>query len=235
MLTRKRGNMLTVREKRRHSGFIHFVASQLAVIGWLATSTLPSTAQTSKEYYAYPYSYLSASDFRVCASRLLSVKLPPPAAAAACSQALDPRSLSKCVVDINKNTRDSAISALDTCRQARRPTEVSNCVVGISRSSYRQADPADLAYCGRTLLPGRFADCVVGLRRSLNFSTPALALDTCISATDQIYDLSPNFVPQNGTPSIPSPILTPLPSGNFSPNGDVSPITPSLSSPAGSQ
>jgi len=199
------------------SGSMRFATIQLAIASWLAM-TLPSAAQNafitsgqSKNYYAYPYSYLSAGDYRDCAARLLRVKVPAPAAATACSQALSPQNLSRCVIDIKDKTNNTAVDALNTCRQARRPTEVSNCVVGVSRSSSRRADPADLIYCGSTLLPGRFADCVVGLRRSLNFSVPTLALDTCISATDQLLDLSPNFVPQNGTPPIPYPTPTSLP------------------------
>jgi hypothetical protein len=242
---REKGDGLTTAQRTELiiSGSMRFATIQLAIASWLAM-TLPSAAQyafitsgQSKNYFAYPYSYLSAGDYRDCAARLLRVKVPAPAAATACSQALSPRSLSRCVIDIKDKTNNTAVDALNTCRQARRPTEVSDCVVGVSRSTSRKADPADLIYCGSTLLPGRFADCVVGLRRSLNFSVPTLALDTCISATDQLLDLSPNFVPQNGTPPIPYPTPTtnapPYPSQPIQPA--PTPAIPSTPGNSGTQ
>jgi|GEM_PF-6626252 len=217
MLVRERSSMPSAREKRERivSGLMGLVTIPLSVAGW-SSITLPSAAQlipdySSRNYYAYPYSYLSPKDYRDCSSRLLKVKVPAPAVAVACAQTLSPENLSRCVVNIKNKTNNDALDALNTCSQARRPTEVADCVVGISQSTNRKADPADLAYCGNSLLPGRFADCVVGLRRSLNFATPTLALDTCISATDQLLDLSPNFVPQNGTPPIPLPSQNTLP------------------------
>jgi len=228
MLTaqKERDNCATAQRAKHNSGLMRFATAQLAMVGWLAM-TLPSTAQfySSNNYYAYPYSYLSSSDFRACASRLVGVKLPIPATATACAQALSPQNLSRCVVDIKNHTNNTAVDALATCRQARRPTELADCVVNISRSTSRRADPADLSYCGNSLLPARFADCVVGLRRSLNLGTPTLALDTCISATDQLFDLSPTFVPQNGTASIPYPAPVTAPQ-NLSPTTPSNPVTP---------
>lgn len=232
MLIQGRGNMPTARGKRGRivSGFMGLVTMPLTIAGW-SSMTLPSAAQifadySSRNYYAYPYSYLSPKDYRDCSARLLKVRVPAPAVATACAQTLSPENLSKCVVDIKDKTNNTALDALNTCSQARRPTEVADCVVGISQSSSRKADPADLAYCGSSLLPGRFADCVVGLRRSLNFAIPTLALDTCISATDQLLDVSPNFVPQNGTPAIPFPTPTTIPT---SPTQPVQPApTPSI-------
>ncbi len=204
MLTLKSGNMPTAREKRERNvhGLIRFATTQLAVAGWLAMTVSSADAAYNLNYY--PYAYISPSDFRACAARLLSVKISPDMAAASCSGAINPRVLSSCVIDIKRKTTIAAVDALNTCRQARQPNEVASCVVGISRNIGGKAAPSELNYCGSSLLPVRFADCVVGLRRASNFA-PTQAMDYCIDATDQLFDLSPTFVPQNGTPSIPYP------------------------------
>ncbi len=226
MLTRTSGDMSTVQEKRDRnvSGLIRFATTQLAVAGWLAMTI--SSADAAYDLNHYPYSYLDSTDFRVCASRLLSVKISPDVAATTCSGALRPRSISSCVVDIKRRTTVAAEDALNTCQQARRPEELASCVVGISRNSQRKADPAALNYCGRTLLPVRFGDCVVGLRRASKLD-PLQAMNSCINATDRLLDLSPTFVPQNGTPSIPYQLPN-LPQNGTLPNQ-------SITSPTGPQ
>lgn len=203
----------------RNSGLIRFAATQLAAAGWLAM-TLPSTAVT------VPSSY--QNQFRVCAGRLLRVNISASAAATACSGSLNPRILSSCVVDINRRTSIAAEEALETCRQVRRPNELASCVVGISRNSQEQAGTAVLDYCRRSLLPVRFAECVVGLRREID-AAPAQAMETCISASDQLppRDFAPNFVPQNGTPPI-QPATTPAVPR------DLTPLVPSTTAPSGS-
>lgn len=232
--------MPTARAKRKRifSGFMGLATMPLAIAAWSLTS-LPSAAQffpsySSRNYYAYPYSYLSPTDYRHCAARLLRVRVPAPVVATACAQTLSPENLSKCVVDIKDKTNNNALDALNICSQARRPTELADCVVGISQSTNKRADPADLTYCGSSLQPSRFADCVVGLRRSLNFAIPTLALDTCISATDQLLNVAPNFVPQNGTPPISSTTPTTSPG---SPNQPVqpAPIPRGLLNPPGTR
>ena len=222
--------MATAKEKGgRNSGLI-CATTQLAVVGWLAINIPSAYASYNLNYY--PYSYLGPSDFRDCAAGLLKVKLSADEASTACSQALRPRELSSCVVDIKRQTDVAALDALNTCRQARRPNEVSSCVIGISKNSHRKADPADLNYCGSTLLPMRFADCVVGLRRATKELEPLQAMNSCSNATDQIFDLSPNFVPQNGTQPIPYTI----PGGlqNQTPPNQSMPIPTNSGSP-GSQ
>lgn len=216
MLTRRSSDMSTAREKRDRLGssLIRFATAQLAVASWLAMTL--SSADAAYDLNHYPYSYLDSTDFRVCASRLASVKISPDDAATACAGALRPRSISSCVVSIKRRTSIDAMDALSTCQQARRPDELASCVVGISRNSKGKADPDDLNYCGRTLLPVRFGDCVVGLRRASQLD-PLQAMNSCLNATDRLFDLSPTFVPQNGTPSIPYQLPT-LPQGGTLPN-----------------
>jgi hypothetical protein len=203
MLMKRRGNMPTARKKRERavSSSIRFAATQLAVAGWLAVS-LPSTAAT------IPSSYRNV--YRACTGRLLSVDISANEAARACAEALRPRELSRCVVDIKQRTTIAAEDALATCRQVRQPNQLASCVVSISRNSEDEAVPGILNYCGRSLLPERFAECVVGLRRETEVASTQ-AMETCISASDTPRNFSPNFVPATQTPVQPAPSTLTVP------------------------
>lgn len=221
MLARRKSNMPTADQKyKRHSRLLHFVAT-----GLVLAMALPSTAAT------IPSSY--RNQYRGCAGRLLSVGISPEAAASACAESLRPRDLSRCVVEIEQETAIAAEDALSTCRQVRRPNELATCVVGISRNSQDDAIPSVLNYCGRSLLPERFAECVVGLRVEADFA-PTDAMDTCISAGDQLGNVDPNFIPENQTP-LSNPNSAPTESQNQTPliqpapaTPDVSPLTPQV-------
>lgn len=215
----------TFRANRTVSSLIHFAATQLAVAGWLAM-TFPSTAAT------IPSSY--RNQYRGCAGRLLSVGISAEAAASACAEALRPQDLSRCVIEIERQTELAAEDALSSCRQVRRPNELASCVVGISRNQ-EEAIPSVLNYCGRSLLPERFAECVVGLRIEADFA-PTAAMETCINASDPLGDVAPNFVPGNQTPlsepnSVPigpeeqTPLIQPAPPTPAVPQ-DLTPLEP---------
>ncbi|MDZ8051185.1 MAG: hypothetical protein RMX68_018075 [Aulosira sp. ZfuVER01] len=158
----------------------------LAIAGWLAT-IVPTMAITA--------SY-SNNDYRACAGQLLRVNINANSASQACAGALRPRDLSSCVVSISRRTQISAVDALTTCRQARRPEELASCVIGISLiPSKEPPNPAILNYCGRSLLPVRFGQCVVGLRSEIKFALNQ-ALDTCISGSDTVSTFTPSALPQ---------------------------------------
>lgn len=199
--------MPTAREKRDRTlpRFLR-AASYLAIAGYLAMP-LPSAAQIIRTSSTFRLS--NQKDFRRCAARLLNVGISPEATANACAQSLRPQNLSTCVFDIERRTAIAAEDALSTCRQVRRPNELSKCVVDISRNSQDESVPNVLNYCGRSLLPELFANCVVGLRREVDLA-PTQAMDTCISTSDRLppRDFSPTFIPQNGTPPI-QPTLSP--------------------------
>lgn len=224
----RRGNMPTTDQKSEYlqhgfaerpiSGLLRFAASGLVVAGCLAM-TFPSTSAT------IPSSY--RNQYRGCAGRLLSVGIAPEAAASACAETLRPKDLSRCVVEIEQETAIAAVDALSTCRQVRRPNELATCVVGISRNSQDDAIPSVLNYCGRSLLPERFAECVVGLRVEADFAATA-AMDTCISAGDQLGNVDPNFIPENQTP-LSNPNSAPTDSQNQTPLIQPAPATPDVS------
>jgi hypothetical protein len=165
---------------------VKVTAPVLAIAGWLATM-VPTMAITA--------SY-SGNDYRACAGQLLRVNINANSASQACAGALRPRDLSSCVVSISNRTQISPVDALNACRQARRPEEVATCVVGISLNPTKEPpNPAILNYCGRSLLPVRFGQCVVGLRSEIQFALNQ-ALDTCISGSDTVSTISPAVLPQ---------------------------------------
>ncbi|MBW4561144.1 MAG: hypothetical protein KME32_08270 [Mojavia pulchra JT2-VF2] len=181
---------------------IKVTAPFLVIAGWLATM-VPSLAVTA--------SY--SNDYRVCAAQLLRVNITPVAASQACATALRPREVSACAANINKQTQISAASALATCTQARRPEELATCVVGIGRNVKEAVNPELLNYCGRSLLPVRFAQCVVGLRSEINIALTQV-LDTCIDGSDRISSFAPSSTPLIQNPAELRPLFetTPIPS-----------------------
>ncbi|GAB1537697.1 hypothetical protein NUACC21_03480 [Scytonema sp. NUACC21] len=180
---------------------IRLTAPALAVAGWLAMTS---------QGMAITANY--RNDFRVCAARLLSVGIAAETASQACAEALRPGDLSSCVTKIERQTEIEAVDALPTCRQARRPEDLATCVTGISRYSREAVNPAILNYCGRSLLPVRFAECVVGLRAEIDFASNQ-ALDTCIDASGKLTGVLPTFIPATAQPTEARPTYeaTPLP------------------------
>jgi len=150
-------------------------ATPVLSIAGLCISSLPSAALTifSDDHDSY----------RVCAAQLLRAGVTPQAAAQGCATAIRPRDLSACVATIKQRTKIEPTDALASCTRARRPKELASCVVGVSLNTKEEINPAVLNYCGRSLLPVTFGDCVVGLRKEISL-TPMQALDTCIDASE---------------------------------------------------
>ncbi|MDZ7956812.1 MAG: hypothetical protein RMY34_02705 [Aulosira sp. DedQUE10] len=174
----------------------------LAIAGWLATMVPTMAAAT-----------YSNNDYRACAGQLLRVNINANAASQACAGALRPRDLSSCVVKISRQTQISAVDALNSCTLARRPEDLATCVVDISLyPSKDAANPAILNYCGRSLLPVSFSQCVVGLRTETKSAlTPTL--DTCINGSDRVSSFAPSSTSPLQPPTQFSPVFetTPIP------------------------
>lgn len=130
-----------------------------------------------------PSTYLN--DYRYCSARLLALNVSAAAISTACANALYPKRLATCVYDIQRQTNILATDALATCTQVRQPDELATCVVGISINSQEETIPEVLNYCRLSLLPVRFAECVVGLRREIDV-TPIQAMNTCIDGSDRV-------------------------------------------------
>jgi hypothetical protein len=179
--------------------FIRFPVIQLMLAG-LGAIALPSAASAATVS-------VTANDYQTCASDLQGVNLAPEAIATACAAALYPQDLSKCVVQINRNTGIAAPAALFNCERVRRPLELATCVSDIKRGVQNAADPEVLDNCRRSLLPTRFANCVVGLNSRVNL-VATQAMTTCIAGGDRPYGVVGDR-PQdiNPTPPVIAPSL----------------------------
>lgn len=151
--------------------------------------------------------------YSLCAQELLVAGVPPEAASAACAAALHPADISECVTHIRRKTEIPATEALLSCRRVRRPYELANCVVDINTQTKTQAAApvSTLEFCRRSLLPERFAQCVVGLSRRINFPTEQL-MTTCIDARNELGQLEPPASPPaSPNPFVPPPAPAPVP------------------------
>lgn len=178
-----------------------------------------------------------ANQFDTCIRQIAGAGVSPKDAAQACSDALIPKELSRCVAMINSRTPIDGQSALLACYQVRRPIDLANCVVDIHRAvpaiaaagpsanttgepstnitapatkqDTKTPTPPELSLqtldsCRKSLLPGRFSECVIAASRDVVGETPAEALDTCLSAEDFPRDLFPAY-PQNQNLNEPRP------------------------------
>ena len=190
-----------------------FCASQIAIASLLALAIPHRPA-------------LALTEFQVCANELLRADVSPERASVACSQALAPKDLSGCVLRINYQTPTISDEALAACTRVRRPLELASCMVDINTRTEGSDAIRVLDYCRRSLLPVRFSECVIGLSREVDASTPG-ALDTCIAADDFPRQLFPTLVPPpsaNPTPPNIIPSLVPPPTVPIQPNVPLNPL-----------
>jgi hypothetical protein len=125
------------------------------------------------------------NDYDNCAHDLLKTGINQQSAALACSEALYPQEVGKCVLQIKQSKNISVTEALSACQRVRRPLELSLCVADINRQSSPKIALAVLDNCRRSLLPKTFAQCVVGLKRRTTLPVAQL-MDTCIKAKDSL-------------------------------------------------
>jgi len=149
---------------------------------------------------AIPSSSMAATpknDFRLCTSELVRARVSPDVAADAYSGVLYPKDLAACVYRINQETNIAADNALPWCTAVRRPRELAICVVNITTRTQGTASEVVLESCRRSLLPVRYAECVVGLNRGIDFSANQ-AMAYCIDGSDRPRQFYPPVpVPQN--------------------------------------
>ena len=137
-----------------------------------------------------------AGDFQACAAAMLDEGISAEIAAFACGTARQPDDLADCVVGI-EDVELAATDVLTACRRSRRPIEVAGCFNQIQED--RQDGDVTVAAnvlenCRRSLLPERFADCVIGLRSEITFPISS-AMDNCIAAGNRPRAAIPNFQP----------------------------------------
>jgi hypothetical protein len=144
---------------------------------------------------------VSQFDYESCAGNLLASGIDADVVAASCGSMFRPQELGSCVVDIAQNTPVDEMDALSNCRQVRRPLELATCVVNIHSMTKDPVIGEVLDRCRRSLLPERFANCVVGVSNPINASKinipPSEAMNACIDARDRIEDTFPTYIPQD--------------------------------------
>ncbi len=174
--------------------------SAFTMVPWFTTYVPAQAAMTSFR------------DYRLCAYQLLKTGITEENASKACADALYPQDVSACVIKIERKTKLAPENILNTCEKARRPKELAQCVNGISHNLEESVKSAALDYCGRSLLPVRFAGCVVGLRAEIKLE-PIKAMDTCIDASDLISNTEPTFIPAGQEPQkvVPNFEIQPTP------------------------
>ncbi|MCL1469508.1 hypothetical protein LAY57_02330 [Argonema antarcticum A004/B2] len=166
------------------------------------------------------------NNFQLCASELLRGGISAAVAAEACAASLYPKDLTICVTQIYQQTNIAARDALSTCTKVRRPRDLATCVVNISNGTQNSLAPDVLDNCRSSLLPVRFAECVVGLNREVDFSVGQM-MGTCIDASDRPQDFYPPGVVPRQTSSPSRPILVPPNAPPFGPTRlPVVPIEP---------
>lgn len=154
-----------------------------------------------------------ANDYERCTQELSKRQLSTEDIASACARALVPRDLGNCVQRIVERTSVAAPEALTACRQVRRPLDLAACTVDIRNRLGDSNMGQVLESCRRSLLPTRYADCVVGLAKSAKASTPQ-ALETCIDAYYFPREVDPTFIPYpitSAPATLDTPTLTPMP------------------------
>jgi len=172
--------------------------------------SLAIAAPSQAWFYDYYDDANDAEDFDNCADALLRSGLPEEQVAIACAEALVPEELSSCVSDIAEHTPVEANFALFACFRSRRPVELANCTIDINRETidpYYTSNVTESAAsarealdrCRRSLLPERYAACVVGLSRQDLALAPPEAMSVCLEAEDfprELYTPATNAEPQ---------------------------------------
>ncbi|TVQ13606.1 MAG: hypothetical protein EA368_01890 [Leptolyngbya sp. DLM2.Bin27] len=134
-----------------------------------------------------------ANDFEACTRSLLEADIEAVAAARACGQALHPAALSRCTVDIINVTDALAEQALLACQSDRRPAELATCVSDIHQNLEVTNSTSVINNCRRSLLPTRYADCVIGVAQTAEL-TIADSMSSCIAAGYRPVDVAPTFI-----------------------------------------
>lgn len=144
----------------------------------------------------YPSRYRGGTlrDYETCTSQLLDLELGEELASLACGTAYRPRNLADCVSEIAIATDITASTALETCRQVRRPVNLATCTVEIAGITDGNNLGNILDSCRRSLLPERYANCVLGIT-NMSDVAPVTAMTDCLDATDRIRDTYPTFIP----------------------------------------
>jgi hypothetical protein len=147
----------------------------LKAIRWTSLISFPVFLLT------IPNSPALAGDIGICANSLIIDGVSKSAAAAACSDALEPTDLASCVADIKASTAIKGDDALQACYRVRRPDELASCVVDLSGGLAAEKSTMALDNCRRSLLPEHYAECTLDLTSAAQIPSEE-AMKSCITA-----------------------------------------------------
>jgi hypothetical protein len=150
----------------------------------ILTSAIGLSAITSLFTLGLPSSPVFANQFHSCTKNLISTGITPEAASSACASAISPQDLGLCVKNIESD------QALDACFQVRRPQDLASCVNRIDPDPELLDKVLD--NCRKTLLPKRYARCVIGVRTQIVGIGFEQALDNCLDGLDYPTAIFPN-------------------------------------------
>ncbi len=191
-----------VNGSRRLQGWCGRVA-QFAMVGGLVAMAVPVAPAIAAND--------SQDDFQRCTATLTRLNLPQEEALYACSRSLAPEHLWKCVQRVNRQGY-APDAALNACRQVREPQSMAACVVDIRDRFKDSVADEVLDNCRRSLLPLRYADCVVGANRGETGIAPTAAMTACNDADYFPREVDPTFIPYSAAqPSILLPETMPIP------------------------
>jgi hypothetical protein len=147
------------------------------------TFTLTAIASLLGLSYINPSQARSATDFDQCLKELTLSGLSSNQSAQACSKAFRPKELAYCIQRVKFSTEVNPDKILENCTKVRRPVELAKCVEDIRKKTENTDPNSVISYCGRSLLPQRFAECVIGVNSQGNVPVNE-ALDMCIKTKD---------------------------------------------------
>lgn len=161
---------------------IPFVAGALLSVGTLPFGLAAAQAQATD------------LDYDACARELLGAGVDAEAAAIACAGAYRPTDVSSCVTGVLDAADVTPTAALTACSRDRRPDEVATCVADIHNALVVDDSQGVLDRCHRTILPKRYAACVIGIVSEVDYTTED-ALATCIAAGYRPLNVTPTYIP----------------------------------------
>lgn len=135
-----------------------------------------------------------ANEYSNCSQALLNTGLTSDQVTTACAKALHPETVSSCVVDVTAAAAVDPTVALAACSRDRRPDEMATCVTSIHQNLSVTDSALVVKDCNLSILPVRYAECVVGLGQTVDLTAEA-SLAQCIAAGYEPVDLAPSFIP----------------------------------------
>ncbi|MEM9216338.1 MAG: hypothetical protein AAGD25_18570 [Cyanobacteria bacterium P01_F01_bin.150] len=166
-------------------------AAALIATNVAATATMALMATSAN---ALPFQTRTApteKEFEACADILTDLEIDLTTIADVCGAAREPKALAKCIDNISSNTSLTNADALAGCARVRRPFEMAECVVSLDDEFNSTLSSQVLGYCGRSILPDSFENCVEGLYDP-DTTDAMVVMDACVEVD---YDAPVVFLP----------------------------------------